>query len=463
MKENNNISRRNFLRTASLASLGLMVAGCASDGGKEQSAASAPRRKGAMTYRVNHNTGDTVSVLGFGFMRLPSVNGRAAANDDSPLDQEEINRMVDEAIANGVNYFDTSPAYCRGLSEAALGEALKRHPRDKVFIATKLSNFDPSQHSHEESVAMFNRSLQYLQTDYIDYYLLHVVGSGSFKGLHDRFLDNGMMDFCKEQRAKGTIRNLGFSYHGDVDCFLDFLERHDRGEVHWDFVQIQLNYVNWEHPAEPSDRNITAEFLYNELAKRDIPVVIMEPLLGGALAKVPKPVAAKMAQRRPEESVASWAFRFAAQPKVLTVLSGMTYMDHLRDNLATYSPLEPVTAEDHEFLMRCATEIVENKSVPCTSCAYCMPCPYGIDIPATFRHYNTALNDDLVLDGRDPRYAEARRQFLQGYDKAVDPLRQADMCIGCGKCVSHCPQGIKIPAELARINDYVQGRRNKIS
>lgn len=461
MADKHTFTRRRFLKTASLASLGLMAGACtSSDKTSEGHAAKTP---GEMTKRINHNTGDSVSVLGYGCMRLPTVGGESAQKSNGEIDQDEVNRQVDYAMAAGVNYYDTSPAYCRGLSETVMGNALSRHPRESYFIATKLSNFAPETWSYERSVKMFETSLKNLRTDYIDYYLLHCVGIGSSENLHGRFLDNGMLDFCKRMKEEGKIRNLGFSYHGDPECFDEALRMHDRGDVHWDFVQIQLNYINWEHPAEEHERNITAKYLYDELVSRDIPVVIMEPLLGGSLANVPRPVATKMKQRRPDESVPSWAFRFAALPGVLTVLSGMTYMEHIKDNVATYSPLDPINDEEHDFLLRVATEIVENDTVPCTACAYCMPCPYGIDIPAIFAHFNKCVNDDNVLhDTREPRYAEARRSFLVGYDRAVYPMRQADQCVACGACRSHCPQTIDIPAQLERINRYVENLKQSI-
>ena len=186
------------------------------------------------------------------------------------------------------------------------GIALARHPRDSYFIATKLSNFAPSTWPREESIAMFENSLKELQTDYIDYLLLHAVGQGSFEALNGRYIDNGILDYLKEKKETGVIRNLGFSYHGDVKVFDHLLEMMDRGEVHWDFVQIQLNYIDWNNAKKVNPRNTDASYLYAELERRDIPVVIMEPLLGGRLASVSAPIAAKMKQRRPDDSVASW-------------------------------------------------------------------------------------------------------------------------------------------------------------
>lgn len=452
--DSNNISRRDFMKLAAFAAAGIGLGGCSTDGSDKTG-----KNTGAMTLRENPNTGDKVSVLGYGCMRLPTVTGQSAQKDNADIDQGEVNRQVDYALEHGVNYFDTSPRYCRGLSEAAMGKALARHPRGSYYIATKLSNFEESDMTAEASKAMFENSLKALQTDYIDYYLLHSVGNGGMDNFRRRYIDNGILDYCVELRRQGKVRNLGFSYHGDINVFNYLIDLHDKGEVHWDFVQIQLNYINWEHMAEP-DQGVTAKDLYEALQSRGIPSVIMEPLLGGTLAKVPRGVAGMMAQRRRDDSPAAWAFRYAAKPGVLTVLSGMTYMDHIKENIATYSPLEPVTDEEDAFLMEMADMITANETVPCTACAYCMPCPYGIDIPGTFAHYNKCVNDDNIpRDTREPGYAQARRAYLIGYDHAVSPLRQADQCIGCGGCVSACPQSIDIPGQLKKIADYTEQLR----
>ena len=455
--KDNKISRRSFIRISSMAAGAIALAGCF--GSSADKKVYKAKKPGGMTVRLNHNTGDSVSVLGYGCMRLPVINH--GADTDPVIDQETVNRQVDYALEHGVNYFDSSPMYCKGKSEEAMGIALSRHPRESYYIATKLSNFAVDSQSAEASKAMFFRSLDLFKTDYIDYYLLHSVGNGGIENMHRRYFDNGMIDFVKEQRAKGVIRNLGFSFHGDIACFNELLEMHDRGDIHWDFVQIQLNYINWEHPAE--NNGITAEWLYDELVKRNIPVVIMEPLLGGRLANVPAAVYTGMKERRPEESVASWAFRFAAMPGVLTVLSGMTYIEHLKDNIATYSPLEPVDDEEYRLLMHSADAIVENGEIPCTACAYCMPCPYGVDIPGNFAHFNKCINDDnMPHNRRDPDYARARRAYLVSFDRSVERMRQADHCIACGSCLTACPQSIDIPGQLARVERYTEKlKRNK--
>lgn len=452
MKKPSNISRRSFLKrlgagTAAVGAASLI--GC--DNSADTTAASIA--SGEMTYRTNPSTGDVVSLLGYGMMRLPTINGSA----DNDIDQEMVNRLVDYALEHGVNYFDTSPAYCKGHSEAATGIALSRHPRDSYFIATKLSNFDPSTWSREASIAMYHNSLRELQTDHIDYMLLHAVGmGGGMEEYENRYVKNGILDFLVEERAAGRIRNLGFSYHGDIKVFDYLLSRHD--EYKWDFVQIQMNYLDWKYAKDINPRNTNAEYLYGELAKRGIPAIIMEPLLGGRLSKVPDRIVARLKQREPERSVASWAFRFCGTyPGVLTILSGMTMMEHLQDNLLSLAPLKPLTDEELAFLQDTATEMMRFETIPCNDCKYCMPCPYGLDIPAILQHYNKCINEgNVAVNSQSPDYQRARRAFLVGYDRSVPKLRQASHCIGCHKCVHHCPQRIDIPAELHRIDAYVE-------
>lgn len=445
----NDISRREFLRRVGLGAAAVTAAsipGCSPSTQNKgpQGSETAEIPTDSMTTRHNPTTGDDVSLLGYGCMRWPTIEG----DPDDKLDQEEINRLVDKAIAHGVNYFDTSPAYCKGRSEEATGIALSRHPRDSYYIATKLSNFSPSTWSREAGEQMYRNSLKNLRTDHIDYMLLHAVGMGGPDNLRSRYIDNGMLDFLLAEREAGRIRNLGFSYHGDIEVFDHLLAENDR--YRWDFVQIQLNYVDWHHA--------NAEYLYGELSKRGIPAVIMEPLLGGRLANVPDHIVARLKQREPQRSVASWAFRFAGtHPGVLTVLSGMTYMDHLEDNLRSFCPLQPLDDEEMQFLYDTADLMTKFPTIPCNDCKYCMPCPYGIDIPSILLHYNRCVNEGNVPAGmQDENYAQARRAFLVGYDRAVPGIRQASHCIGCGQCAPHCPQQINIPRELHRIDQYVE-------
>lgn len=448
-EEHGKINRRDFLKIVGIttATTTASLYGCKPAGNDN------PVPTGQMTYRTMPSSGDKVSLLGYGCMRwplLPSPEGRGEM-----IDQDAVNELIDYAIAHGVNYFDTSPVYVQGWSEKSTGMALKRHPRDKFFIATKLSNF--SDFSRENSIKMYEQSFIDLQVDYIDYYLLHSVGNGGADMFDARHIDNGMLDFLLEERKAGRIRHLGFSFHGAVELFDRLLAMHDT--VKWDFVQIQMNYVDWRHPNESFGiSNVKAEYLYTELEKRNIPVIIMEPLLGGRLSNVPQQIVSRLKQNRPDNSVASWAFRFAGTPNgILTVLSGMTYMEHLQDNLRTFSPLEPLTPEDLDFLEETAQLMQEYPTIPCNDCKYCMPCPYGLDIPAILIHYNKCVNENNIVDSQqDEKYKQARRAFLVGYDRSVPKLRQASHCIGCKQCIPHCPQGIDIPGELHRIDEYVE-------
>lgn len=447
----NNLNRRSFLKSVagSSAVVAAAMAGCSSPAEKKNAIQEIP--KGKMTYRLN-NKGEKVSILGYGCMRLPTVSNESARESKDSIDQDMVNRHVDYAIEHGINYFDTSPAYCKGMSERAMGIALSRHERSKYYIATKLSNFARSTWNYEEGVKMYNKSFKELQVDYIDYMLLHGIGMGGMENLHARYLDNGILDFLLKEREAGRIKNLGFSYHGDVECFDYLLEHHDKYK--WDFVQIQMNYIDWENAEGDAD----AVYLYAELEKRNIPVVIMEPLRGGALAKLNHKVLEMFQRANPDVSAASWAFRYAGTPKgILTVLSGMTYMEHLQDNIRTYSPLEPLNEDEYKMINRATDLIMNFPLIGCTQCQYCMPCPYGLDIPGIFAHYNKCINEGNYTDNiHDEDYAKSRKAFLVGYDRSVPRLRQADHCVGCRKCEDHCPQRIPIVDNMRMIDDFVE-------
>jgi len=463
-KNKSNIDRRRFLKFLGIGATAATVASCvsSSDPESEGFVSDAQRPiKGKMTYRENPKTKEKVSLLGYGCMRLPTISNESARDSEEEIDQEQVNKLVDYAIKHGVNLFDTSPAYCKGLSERAMGIALKKYPRESYYLSTKLSNFSESTWSREKSIEMYQKSFKELQTDYIDYMHLHGIGMNGMEAYEERYEKNGIREFLMKEREAGRIRNLGFSYHGDIKVFDYLLSKHD--EYKWDFCLIQLNYVDWKHAKEVNERNTNAEYLYNELEKRGIPAMVMEPLLGGRLADVNDSIVAKMKQRRPEDSVASWAFRFAgSKPGILSVLSGMTYMEHLHDNIATYSPLEPILDDEYVFLEDMAQFMLNFPTIPCTECAYCMPCPYGLDIPSIFSHYNKCVNEGKMTDDvRNPQYDAARRAFLIGYDRKVPKLRQAGHCISCGACLSHCPQGIAIDKEMKKIHNYVEALKQR--
>ena len=446
------MKRRDFIKILG-AGAAATAAACTDNAPK---ATASRKEPGEMTYRKSP-LGNDVSLLGYGCMRWPTIKDE---NGKDVIDQEQVNTLVDYAIEHGVTYFDTAPMYGQGESERVTGIALSRHPRSSFLIATKLSN-QRGDWSREAAMKMYKHSFEALQVDYIDYYLLHSVGgsSGELSGLEvlqKRFFDNGMLEFLLKEREAGRIRHLGFSFHGDQQVFDYLLSQHDK--YHWDFVQIQMNYVDWHHAHILSSRNVNASYLYGELDKRGIPVVIMEPLLGGRLAKLPDHAAKQLLERAPGASIASWAFRFCgSHPRVLTALSGMTYMEHLEDNLSSFCPLEPLTDSDFQLLEHIADDYVKYPLIPCTDCKYCMPCPYGVDIPGVFTHYNKCVNEGLIQeDQQDPAYRKARRAYLVSLDRGLAKLQQANHCIGCRQCVDACPQRIGIPGQMRRIEEYTE-------
>ncbi len=414
---------------------------------------------GAMTVRADAH-GRKVSLLGYGAMRLPTVDGGHAngwAKDgysESGIDQKLLDAQVKYMLDHGVNYFDTSPAYCRGDSEACLGRALKAsgYARSDYVVATKLSNFAPQQYPLAECKKMFEKSLEFLQTDYIDNYLLHSVGNGGFKTFSQRYLENGALDWCVKLREEKRIRNLGFSFHGDPKVFEWCLERH--GEYKWDFCQIQMNYVDWLHAKAVNERNLDAKYLYERLTELKIPIVVMEPLLGGRLARYNYALAKELTPLDPEASLAKWALRFCGTyPNVMTILSGMTFTEHIEENISTCSPLVPCGEKELAALERAAVALLKLNTIPCNSCQYCMPCPYGLDIPTILTFRNEVLS---------AKTAPSAREVLKAYAKAVpEELRRADHCTGCGRCFLHCPQTIDIPKELAVIDEWIDSLKNE--
>ena len=398
--------------------------------------------------------GRTVSLLGYGAMRMPTVDGGHANGwvkdgySSSGIDQDMLNAQVKHMLDSGVNYFDTSPAYCRGESERRLGEALacSGYARDSYIIATKLSNFAPQQYPLAECRKMFEDSLRFLRTDYIDNYLLHSIGNGGFETFSKRYLENGALDWCVELRAQGRIRNLGFSYHGDPKAFEWCLDHHDKYK--WDFCQIQMNYVDWRHAQEVNSRNLDAKYLYERLSALGIPVVIMGPLLGGRLARYNFALANELNPIDPGASLAKWALRFCGSfPNVMTILSGRTKTEHIEENLATFSPLRPGTEDEFAALERAAVAMMKLHTIPCNYCNYCMPCPFGLDIPAILTFRNN------VISAQTP---PPSRTVLEMYRKAVpEMLRRAERCTGCNRCKMHCPQNIDISKELAAIDKWI--------
>ena len=452
MNEKNrpNISRREFLRRLSIGT-GSAVALMAMEPLRAFAQDNKETSDVRMTYRVQHGSGEQISLLGFGMMRLPN-------------DQDEVNELVDYAIAHGVNYFDTAPMYMRGQSEVLTGNALARHPREKFYVATKMSNQGQNLWDFHESVKMYRQSFERLRVDYIDYYLLHSIGGGGVDALKGRFLDNGLLDFLMKEREAGRIRHLGFSYHGDVSAFDWLLDHHD--DYHWDFVQIQMNFLDWRHASLNKGgwrKDADAEYLYGKCEKFGIQNVVMEPLRGGAFGRMAQELTDQLKARRPDDSTARWAFRWVgSHPNILTTLSGMNRMDHLEENVSTFSPLEICTEAENLLLADIADQMSGFPTIPCTTCEYCMPCPYGVNIPGNFAYYNQAVTDHILPlpAATAADYAERQQQFIEGYRKALpDAETWARSCQDCEECLPKCPQQIRIPNQMSRIVETLRVRR----
>lgn len=435
------MNRRDFIKKAGMGSAALGLAACTPKAGKGTTETGNAYNTDISSCGNVVQHLDGIGLLGYGSMRLDSYKDE---NGKDVFNQEKMTSMIEIAMAHGINYFDTAPAYLEGQSETLTANALAKFPRESYKIATKASTQGMSGEVAEKAAReMFKNSFINFRTDYIDYYLMH--GLSSRADFENRF--SGMIDTYLEAREQGRIRNLGFSFHGSRDGFMSLMELHEK--YHWDFVQIQLNYVDW---------NRDGEFLYEELDKREIPIVIMEPILGGRLANVPAAISDELKSRDPEATIASWGFRFlATYPRIAVVLSGMSELEHLTDNIRTFSNFKPCTDEELEFLKGIGEKIMKYPIIECTSCQYCMPCPYGIDIPGIFKFYNNEVNAGTYVTSQEQEnYARARRKYLAAYNKAIPTIRQADHCISCGKCVQRCPQHIFIPRQLRRINDYLE-------
>lgn len=445
------LNRREFLKKAGIMTGGAMAM-MAFDPftGFAKQSDNQKQGENLMTYRTQHGTGEKISLLGFGMMRLPGDN------------QELVNQLVDYAIAHGVNYFDTAPMYTKGLNEEIVGNALSRHPRDKYYIATKMSNYKEEFWDLEEAKKMYANSFEKLRVDHIDYYLMHGVGQGGMEAFENRFIKNGLLDFLVKEREAGHILHLGFSYHGDVRVF-DWLVDHN-DQYHWDFVQIQMNFLDWRHASLQKGgwrTDADAEYLYNKLAKAGIQAVVMEPFRGGALSKMSQEHIDRLKAMRPNDTVAQWAFRWvSSHPNILTTLSGMNVMEHLVENVATHSPLEPCTAAENDLLETIADAMSGIPTVPCTACAYCMPCPYGVDIPGNFGFYNEAMHNNVLPlpEKSSPEYSVKQKQFADEYLKHFPAEARANQCMDCEECLKKCPQQIRIPNQLSRINSILRGR-----
>ena len=352
--------------------------------------------------------------IGFGLMRLPETDG--------VIDIDKVCKMADAYLDAGFNYFDTAYVYHGGNSERAVKEAIvKRHPRDSFTIATKLPAW--SIHSFEDRDKIFNEQLERCGVDYFDFYLLHSIEDGNN---YDTYVKYDCFNWGVQKRAEGKIKHFGFSYHGTPELLVQIVDNHPEIE----FVQIQLNYADWDNPLVHSGK------LYQILSERNIPIIVMEPCKGGKLANHDEECTEILKNIRPDKSVASWAFRFVGSlPGVTTILSGMSTQEQMDDNMNTFRNFEPLSDEERAAIDKVIEAMFRVEQIGCTACRYCVDgCPMSISIPDIIN----AINTKRKFPG------DMRPQFFYNGLVARDGNGKASDCIGCGQCEGVCPQHLPI-------------------
>lgn len=357
-----------------------------------------------------------ISRLGLGNMRLPCKT--PIKRESNPLiDYNKAQELVDMAYENGVNYFDTAYMYHAGKSEKFIGQALKKYPRESYYLADKLPIWMCKKPADMQKI--FDKQLQRTGIDCFDFYLLHSLDKGNF----EKCEKYGAYDFLLEKQKQGLIKNIGFSFHGTIDDLKAIVAAH-----HWDFAQIQMNYLDW--------KNQDAKTQYEVLTEAGIPVIVMEPVRGGKLADVPKRVEELFKNNAPDKSIASWAIRFCAtHDNVLTILSGMNAKEQMLDNLQSLTDFVPMTDVELKICQNAASIINESEIIPCTGCDYCADCPKSVKISTIFDVYNKLKTEEYTADQAKEKYAQIDVNHTQ--------------CVACGKCKEHCPQSIDIPKMLS--------------
>lgn len=379
-----------------------------------------------MNYRINPKNGDKLSILGYGCMRFPT-KGNA-------IDEIEAERHLLSAIERGVNYFDTAYIYHRGKSESFLGKVLAKGYRDQVKIATKLAHYMIRTSADIEK--MFATQLERLQTDRIDYYLIHMLCDLE---AWERLKAFGIEEWIADKKAKGQIINIGFSYHGGKSEFQKLVDAYP-----WEFCQIQYNFLDENNQAGRNGLEYATQ--------KGIPVFVMEPLRGGKIInRLPKEVNTIWETATPKRTPADWALRWVwNHPEVTLLLSGMSTEEQVDENIKTASDADANAFTNYELeLFDQVRAILKSKTkVDCTACGYCMPCPHGVDIPTCFSQYN-----DRYLIGKKG----SKLKYMQNTGAYSKKPSYASLCVGCGKCEQHCPQNIEIINELKNVKKEMEG------
>ena len=411
------MKRREFIINSALAAGGVaLLAGC----GKKE----IKKSENQVVRRKFDNL--EIPLIALGCMRLPMSNGK--------IDMAELDKMVAYAMEHGANYFDTAYMYVEGKSENAIGEILKQYPRDSFFLTDKNPSYLVN--SPADVHRIFKEQLKKCQVEYFDNYMVHNINKNTISN----YRDNDMYGELLKLKKDGLIKHLGFSFHGDPKMLKEVISEHK-----WDFCQLQLNYLDWEV--------VNGDQLYEIAEEANVPVIVMEPLRGGALCNIPAKAAEKLKAECPEDTQASFGLRWVAnKPLVFTILSGMSNLQQVKENIDTFVNYRPFTEKEEKTAHEIAQIIQSQGAINCTACKYCMEvCPRGINIPAIFGLYN------LYKASAQPN---AEFMFVTNYN-ALKEEERADKCIHCGLCNKNCPQGLDIPKlladVLAKVKEVEQG------
>ena len=400
----------------------------------------------AMAKKMDEITGKEISLLGYGCMRFPTYETEetdSRGRKIKAIDMEKSKALIEYAYANGITHYDTAWNYHNGKSAEAIGTLLKGYPRESFTLCNKMPGWLIT--GPEKAKELFETQLQQCGVEYFDYYLCHAISNQ--EGYDKPYEELGGYEVLAKEKEAGRIKRLGFSFHGTKELFTYILDKRQ-----WDFVLLQINYMDWVDEE--------AEFFYNEAARRGIPCMVMEPLLGGSLASLTPDANEILEKAAPGMSIASWAFRYVGSlPNVLCVLSGMTQMEHLKENINTFSNFKPLSDKEREALQLALAEYRRYRQIGCTTCRYCMPCKYGVDIPAIFNAYNKCVKESNIPDingPRDGKFEKKKRAFLATYNNMVPEGARADRCINCGACKSVCPQRMDVPELITNIKKLVK-------
>lgn len=371
-----------------------------------------------------NNIANNPTILGFGCMRLPLIE------NSNEIDVDLTFKMIDYAYQNGVNYFDTAYPYHEGKSEIVIGKALKRYPRESFYLADKMPTWLVK--SQEDVVRIFNEQLEKCQVEYFDFYLCHALNKDNFNA----YRLPGVMEFLYEMKRIGKIKYLGFSFHDSPEVLKEILNTYE-----FDFVQLQINYLDWDFQK--------AKEQYELVRQKGLPIIVMEPIRGGTLADLGEKPNAIFKDYDKDSSIASWALRYVgSKPQIMTVLSGMSTLEHVIDNINTMKEFKNLSSKEEEIVaLALDSFLLNNNFIPCTGCRYCMDCPMGVDIPLNFKMYNN--------------YAISKHEkgYVNGYLKL--DMKAASSCVGCSLCVKKCPQHILIPNKMKEISDFIQSVKEK--